>query len=175
MSDFPSSPGGQAEDDPASTSATAKTEHLGPTAQGGFGLPAAQPRLQSRHSSRVTTPLLSGRATPSALEAVFHSDMATFRDGQISAAATMERYMAQKAQVLTAMMASQEAFRIDLEGRLNAYSQHVQVPLTQAVNISVEAASRTEEMSEAFVNLQAELSRAYNAAHQANFTAEANR
>ena len=140
MSDFPSSPGGQAQDEPASTSATAETEHLGPTAQGGFGLPA-QPRLQSRQTSRVTTPLQSGRATPSASEAGFHSDMAMFRDGQIAAAATMERFMAHNAQVLAAMMASQQAFRSDLEGRLNVYSQHVQVPLTQAVNISAEAAN----------------------------------
>jgi hypothetical protein len=175
MSDLPSSPGGQAQDEPASTSATAETEHRGPTVDGGYGLPAFQPRLQSRHSSRSITPLQSGRATPSALEAVFHSDMATFRDGQISATATMERYMAQNAQVLTAMMASQESFRIDLEERLNAYSQHVQVPLTQAVNLSAEASSRTEAMSATLVNLQVELSRAYNVAQQANFAAEANR
>jgi hypothetical protein len=112
MSDFPTSPGVQAQDDPESTSATAESEQLGPTAaQGGFGLPASQPRLQSRHSSRVTTPLQSGRATPSVLEAGFHSNMAIFREGQTSAAATMESYMAQNSQVLTAMMASQEAFR----------------------------------------------------------------
>ena len=174
MSDYPSSPGGQAQDDPASTSATAEMEHLGPTAQGGFGLPA-HARLPSRQTSRVTTPLQSGRATPSVLEAGFHADMAIFRDGQIAATAMMERYMAQNSQVLAAMTALQQAFRSDLEGRLNAYFQHVQVPLTQAVNISVEAASRTEEMTETFVNLQADLSRAYNAAHQANFQAEANR
>jgi hypothetical protein len=83
--------------------------------------------------------------------------------------------MAQNAQVLTAMMASQESFRIDLEERLNAYSQHVQVPLTQAVNLSAEASSRTEAMSATLVNLQVELSRAYNVAQQANFAAEANR
>jgi hypothetical protein len=83
--------------------------------------------------------------------------MATFRDGQVFAQASMERYMAQNSQVLAAMMASQETFRIDLEGRLNAYSQHVQVPLTQAVNISAEAASRTEAMSDALANLQVEL------------------
>ena len=154
MSDFPSSPGGQAQDEPASTSATAETEHLGPTAHGGFGLPA-HARLPSRQTSRVTTPLQSGRATPSASEAGFHSDMATLRDGQMAATAMMERYMAQNSQVLAAMTASQQAFRSDLEGRLNAYSQHVQVPLTQAVNISVEAASRTEAMSETFANLQA--------------------
>ncbi len=174
MADLPSSPGGQAQDDPASTSATAETEHLGPTAHGGFGLPA-QARLQSRQTSRVTTPLQSGRATPSASEAGFNADLATFRDGQIAATAMMESYMAHNSQVLAAMMDSQQAFRIDLEGRLNAYSQHVQVPLSQAVNISVEAASRTEEMTETFANLQADLSRAYNAAHQANFQAEANR
>ena len=94
MSDFPSSPGGQAQDEPASTSATAETEHLGLTAHGGFGLPA-HARLPSRQTSRVTTPLQSGRATPSASEAGFHSDMATLRDGQMAATVMMERYMAQ--------------------------------------------------------------------------------
>ena len=125
MSDITSLLGVQAHDEPASTSATSETERLpGPTAHGGFGL-SAHARLPSRQTSRVTTPLQSGRATPSASEAGFHSEMATLRDGQMAATAMMERYMAQNSQVLAAMTASHQAFRSDLEGRLNAYSEHV--------------------------------------------------
>ncbi len=119
MSGLPTSPGGQAQDDPASTSATSELEHRGPSSDGGstFGLLPGQPRILSlsRPSSRGVTPLQSGRATPSALEAVFHSDMATFRDGQVLAQASMERYMAQNSQVLAAMMSSHATFLIDLE------------------------------------------------------------
>jgi hypothetical protein len=87
----------------------------------------------------------------------------------------MERFISMNSNILESIRTSQEELQQNLEDRLNLFAQHVQVPVMQAVNTSTAAANFTNEMAVAYVAMREELTRAFNAAQQANSAAEANR
>jgi hypothetical protein len=175
MADFqPPSPRGQANNGAASSSSNAETT----PAFGGQPIYGRSHRLQSREASHGTTPGQSGRATPNDPEAeVAHrlQELRALRQGQADANANMERFMSMNPHILESMRSSQEELRPNLEERINLFAQHVQVPVMQAVNTSTAAANLTNEMAGAYVAMREVLTRAINAAQQANSAAEANR
>jgi chromosome segregation ATPase len=110
------------------------------------------------------------RATPGEID----TDLSTLQQGQADANANMEHYMAMNANMMESL-SSQVEFRRTLEEQLNMFAQHVQDPVTQAVNNSTTAANLTNERAGAYVSMRQELTNAFNAAQQANADAETSR
>ena len=173
MSDFSSSPGGQAQDEPASTSATAETEHLpGPAAHGGFGLPAHS--LQSRGSSRGASPSPLSRAASREDEEDAAYLRGALHQSRLDMAAFMEHNSNTNLRLLESMTTLQDEHRRDLE-RFRLFSQNVQAPIIQAVTTSTETAQATSAMAGAVMDLRADLERTLYEAAEANRVAELQR
>ena len=175
MSDFPSSPGVQAQDEPASSSSNGATTSA-------FAL---QPvygrshRLQSRGSSRGASPSPSSRATSRVEEenaAQIYgervSEMADLQRSQLAMVAMMEQNLHTNLQLLASMTTSQDEYRRDLEERFRLFSQNVQAPIIQAVTTSTDTFQATSAMAGAVMNLRADLARTLYEAEEANRVAE---
>ena len=175
MSDLPTSPGGQAQDDPASSSSNgATTSAFAP--QPVYGV---SHRLHSRSSSRGVSPGPSSRAASVVDEenaARFYgeriSELSVLRQSQLDMVATIELMLRTNMQSMESMTASQDNIRRDLEERFRLFSQDVQAPITQAVTTSSDIAQASNAMVGAVMNLRADLARTVHEAEEANRLAE---
>jgi hypothetical protein len=162
---------GQPEDEGASSSSgVPTTEPVFRSASLGRG-PAygLTGRLESRQHSRTTTPGTSGRPTPIPLE-----ELSFLRQGQVDAAANMERMQAQQQAFMENVERRQNLANQVLESRLNLLAQQLQAPVSQALHNSTAAAQLASENAGAHAAMQEDLLRVYQAAYQANQAMEAN-